>query len=78
MRDEAQVFGPGGFDRSLTLPATKRTHSITRSATGLKVRFFKVKMATGLVCIPRLTGSAFTMGTLALNTRSMHAGITVR
>jgi len=48
------------------------------SATGLKVRFFKVKIATGRVCTPRSIGRGFTVVRLALSTSSMQAGITVR
>ena len=33
-----------------------RAHLMKSSAMGLKVRFFKVKIATGLVCTPRSIG----------------------
>ena len=48
------------------------------ATTGLKVRFFKVKIATGLVCTPRSIGKRLTVGRLAFRTWSIQAGITVK
>jgi hypothetical protein len=55
-----------------------RAHSMKSSATGLNVRFFKVKIATGLVCTPRSIGKRLIVGRFAFKTWSIQAGITVK
>src|SRR5438034_10633226 len=65
--------------RSATINfATARTLWRKTSATGLNVRFFNVKIATGLVLTPKSIGRRFTVGCFALRTGSIQAGTTVR
>ena len=58
--------------------AVTRAHPMSSPATGFKVRFFNVKIATDLVWTPRSIGKRFTVARLALRTWSMQAGITVK
>jgi hypothetical protein len=60
-----------------TFAATAWMHRMTDPTTGLNVRFFSVKMATGRMGIRKSIGKAATALFSALKTRNMQAGTTV-